>query len=244
MKKALILFAIGCLSFQTGHAQWWSGSKEVDGNGRMTSQNRNVSEYDQVSLTGSMDVELIPGREGNLKVAAEENLLEYIVTEVKGSRLHISVQEGYNLDPSRNNQIVITVPFETLDEVSLTGSGDISSSREIQAENFQIKITGSGDVSLPLVASNVRARITGSGDISLRGKAKNFDCTVTGSGDISAFEFKCETVDATVTGSGDLQVYASRELKAKTPGSGDIVYKGNPQKEYFKSMGSGDITKY
>lgn len=233
-----------CMGLQSVQAQWWTGSKEVEGNGKMTSETRNVSDYDQVALTGAMDVELIPGKEGNIKIAAEQNLLEYIETEVKGTRLRISVREGYNLDPSRNHPIVITVPFETLDEVSLTGSGDIHASRTILAEDFEIKITGSGDITLPVEAKYVRARITGSGDITLRGKANDFNCAVTGSGDIHAFEFECKTVDATVTGSGDLEVYASRELRAKTPGSGDIVYKGNPEKEFFKSMGSGDITKF
>lgn len=244
MKKILLTMTLMCLSLQSVQAQWWTGSKEVKGNGQMTSEKRNVSQYDQVSLTGAMDVELIAGKEGNIEIAAEENLLEYIETEVKDSRLRISVREGYNLDPSRNHPIVITVPVETLEEVSLTGSGDIYASETIRAEDFEIKITGSGDVTLPLEATNVRARITGSGDITLRGKARDFNCAVTGSGDISAFDLQCETVDATVTGSGDLEVYASRELRAKTPGSGDIKYKGNPEKEFFKSMGSGDITKH
>lgn len=244
MKKIFLSLALLCFSFQTAQSQWWSSSQEIEGNGQMRTQDRKVPDYQQVSLTGAMDVKLIPGKEGNLEVTAEENLLDYIQTEVEGSRLKISVREGYRLDPSRNHKMVVTVPFETLEGVSLTGSGDISSSADIPATNFEIKITGSGDITLPLQATTVRARITGSGDISLRGKAKDFNCSVTGSGDISAFDLRCETVDATVTGSGDLEVYASRELRARTPGSGDIVYKGNPEKEDFKSMGSGDITKY
>lgn len=243
MKKVLLVLAVITLSFQTAEAQWWKGGKEIKGNGNMTTQTRNVSDYDHVALLGSMNVELIAGKEGKIRVEAEENLQEYILTTVNGERLQISVEKGYSLNPSRNNSIKITVPFETLDAVTLTGSGDIYSKDEIKAENFEIKMTGSGDIKLPVTAKNVRAGITGSGDISLRGSARDLDCKVTGSGDISAFDFKCEKVSATVTGSGDIQVYASEEIRATVPGSGDIEYKGNPKKENFKTTGSGDITK-
>lgn len=243
MNKLFLTLAVVALSIQTTQAQWWKGSKEIEGNGKMTTETRSVSDYDQVALLGSMKVELVAGKEGKLKVEAEENLMEYILTEVDGDKLKISVEEGYSLDTSRNNEIRITVPFESLDAVILTGSGDIYSSDEIKADDFEIKLTGSGNIQLSLTVKNARASITGSGDIELRGSTKDFDCKVTGSGDISAFDFKSETVSATVTGSGDIQVYASEEIKAKIPGSGDIEYKGNPKKEDFRTMGSGDVTK-
>lgn len=243
MRNVFLAIAAIILSFQTTEAQSWKGGNEIKGNGNMTTQTRNVSDYDHVALRGSMNVELISGAEGKIKVEAEENLQEYILTTVNGGKLEISVEKGYSLAPSRNNSIKITVPFETLDAVTLTGSGDIYSRDEIRADNFEIKMTGSGDINLPLTAKNALAGITGSGDISLRGSARDFDCKVTGSGDISAFDFKCERVSATVTGSGDIQVYASEEINATVPGSGDIEYKGNPKKENFKTIGSGDITK-
>ena len=243
MQKLIITSFLTLLSFTMVQCQSWFNNKKIQGNGNMTTTTRTVADYDKVGLTGSMDVELVAGTEGNLKIEAEENLMEYITTESRGGRLEISVKKGYNIQPSRSNKILITVPFKDLDAVYLTGSGDIRSSDVIKAENFETKVTGSGDVRLIVNSKNARAGITGSGDIALRGSAKDFDCKVTGSGDISAFEFKCERVDATVTGSGDIAVYASEELRASTPGSGDIKYKGNPAKEDFKTFGSGSISK-
>lgn len=243
MKKSLFILALLALSLQTANAQWWSGSKRIKGNGNMKTETRKTLDYDAVELEGSMNVQLVAGTEGNLKVEAEENLLDYILTEVNGSELKISTKKGYSLDPSGNHKILVTVPFKELSAVSLTGSGDIRTSDKIKAENFEVKLTGSGDIKLPVQAKNASASITGSGDIDLVGSAKDFDCKVTGSGDISAFDFKCENVNATVTGSGDIQVYASEELRAKIPGAGDIEYKGNPKKEDFKTIGVGSISK-
>ena len=243
MKKLFLTSLLSIFALSMSNCQSWMNSKKVQGNGNMTTTTRTVSEYDKVGLTGSMDVELVAGTEGNLKIEAEENLMEYITTESNGGRLEISVKKGYNIQPSRSHKILITVPFRDLDGVYLTGSGDITSSEVIKSANFETKVTGSGDVKLLVNSKNARASVTGSGDIALRGSAQDFDCKVTGSGDISASDFKCERVDATVTGSGDIAVYASEELRASTPGSGDIKYSGNPKKEDFKTFGSGSIRK-
>lgn len=243
MKKIFTTLLLTILSVTATQAQWWQGTKKVDGNGNVVTQTRKVADYDAVSLTGSMDVILIKGQEGNLKVEAEENLQQHITTEVNNGKLKISVEKGYNLNPSRNNDIIITVPFTDIDAVSLTGSGDIRSSDMITSRDFSLSVTGSGNVRLPLKAESASASITGSGDIDLSGSSTDFNCKVTGSGDISAFDFKAQHVKATVTGSGDIQVYASESLKASTPGSGDIEYRGNPKKEDFRTMGSGSISK-
>ncbi len=41
----------------------------------------------------------------NLKIEAEENLQQHIVTEVSGGKLKISVEKGYSLQTSRNYDI-------------------------------------------------------------------------------------------------------------------------------------------
>ncbi len=243
MKKIFLALFVSTFALQACTAQWWQGSKKVEGNGQMTTATRTTTGYDKVDLTGAMDVELVKGTEGRLRIEAEENLIPHITTEVKNGELVISVEKGFNLQPSRNNPIKVTVPFESLDGVYLTGSGDIYTSDMIKSENFETKVTGSGNIRLQLQAKQARARLTGSGNMDLRGSAEDFNCKITGSGDINAFDFKCEAVDATVIGSGNLQVHATEELRANVPGSGDIVYSGNPRKEDFKTLGSGSVSK-
>ncbi len=242
MKKSILLLAAFVLVVSTANAQWWSSSEKIKGNGNLVTKSRTTSSYDGVQLVGSMNVELIAGSEGQLKVQAESNLQEYIKTEVKNRVLKISTEKGVNLSPTK--EILITVPFESISEVSLTGSGDIWTKDQIKASSFEMNVTGSGDMMLDLNVEDLEGRITGSGDIKLKGKAKSFDCKVTGSGDFAAYALKAENVVARVSGSGDIEVYASKSLEAHVAGSGDITYEGNPEKQNFKSSGSGDISSH
>lgn len=224
------------------NAQWW-GSKKVNGNGNMVSDTRKTSSYDKVALVGSIDVRIVEGKEGNLKVDAESNLQEYILTEVKDGTLKISVEKDVSLNPSRNMEITVTVPVEDINALSVTGSGDVSNSGVLKADDLKISVTGSGDIMLNVAANELSGAITGSGDIKLSGNADEFSCKVTGSGDFMAYNLKAKNVEAGVSGSGDIQVSASESLKARVSGSGDISYRGNPEKQDFKTSGSGAISK-
>ncbi len=232
---AIILLTISC------SAQW---GNTVKGNGNTVTIERSTGNYDEIGVSGWFDVALVDGKEGQITLKGEENLLEHIITEVKDGKLSIRVEKGYNLKPSSwKDGIYITVPVETIRAVALSGSGDIVSKKTIRAESFKTAMSGSGDITLQLEVGSLSTSMSGSGDISLSGSAKDFDVTISGSGDIKAYDLDADNVDATISGSADIKVTAHKMLKARVSGSGDISYRGNPEKIDTKSSGSGDISK-
>lgn len=234
----LILIALFTLSC---NAQW---GKKIRGNGKVVTIERSVGEYDAIAVAGWFDVDIVNGREGELSLKGEENLLEYIKTEVKDGKLSIKVKKGYNLQSSKWKEgILVTVPVASVNSVSLSGSGDIKGKDVLRAEDFSATMSGSGDISLNLEADAVEAVISGSGDIDLRGNARNFDVRVSGSGDVEAFGLTADHVNANVSGSANIKVTARESLTARVSGSGDILYKGDPEKVDSKTSGSGDINK-
>lgn len=241
MKNFIVCFSLLLLSIGQLNAQWWSGNEKVNGNREVITQNRTVGDYDRISVTGMMEVELVAGTEGKISLQAESNLMEFLETEVQGGHLKISVEKGVNLRPSA--PIKITVPFKDLQALTLTGSGNIRNKDMISAQDFKVSVTGSGNMNLRLKARNLKGTVTGSGDVKLNGAAENFECNVTGSGDFLAYDLKAERVDASVTGSGDVKVSVNKELNARVSGSGDVNYRGNPGKQNFKTSGSGSVSK-
>jgi len=240
MKKSILFLATSLLFMATACAQW--GGEKVRGNGDMVTKSRNVGSYDGVQLVGSMNVELISGSEGTIDIQAESNLQEYITTEIRNGKLKISTKKVFYLHPK--DDILITVPIETVEEISVTGSGDIWTKDKLTSSNMKVQVTGSGDLKLHLEVKDLEGMVTGSGDVQLKGRSQNFECTVTGSGDFEAYELHAENVEARFSGSGDIMVYASNSLKASVSGSGDIAYKGNPAQQDFKTNGSGSVSSH
>lgn len=240
MKKVITLSLVLLLTVSCS-AQW---GKRIKGNGNKTTIERSVGEYDAVGLSGWFDLDLVAGKEGEIKLEGESNLLEYIKTEVKNGKLVIKVEKGYNLKPSSwNDGIRITVPIQSINSVSLSGSGDIVGKTTIKTDGFRTAMSGSGDITLDIEANSIDAAMSGSGDINLSGSTIDFEVTISGSGDIKAYDLEADNVDATISGSADIKVTANKMIKARVSGSGDISYRGNPEKVNTKASGSGDISK-
>ncbi|MGB5460002.1 MAG: head GIN domain-containing protein [Eudoraea sp.] len=242
MKKLITLGLVLGIVAAT-NAQW---GKKIKGNGNIATVERSTEEYDAIAVAGWFDVILVDGQEGKLSIEGDENLLEYIKTEVKEGKLVIKVKKGFNLQPSswkKDGGIYVTVPVESVSEVSLSGSGDIVGKKTISASEFSTNMSGSGDITLDVDSKTVTASMSGSGDINLSGTAEVFNVQISGSGDIKAYDLMADTVDASISGSADIQVTANKMLKARVSGSGDIHYRGDATIIDSKSSGSGNISK-
>ena len=242
--KNTIKYLVFCalLSAMSANAQW-SNSSKVKGNGKVVSENRTTASYDEIKIGGAFDVELIAGKEGGISLKGEENLLPLIIVEVEGNVLKIYPKKNINMSSTSGKAIVVTVPFESISDVSLGGSGSIIGKSIIKADRFNAKLSGSGDIVLLIDAQDVMAAISGSGDITLKGKASNYECKLSGSGDINSYELEAVNCNAAMSGSGNIRVNCTDTLTARISGSGDIEYKGNPKTKDTKVSGSGRISK-
>ncbi|OUR91053.1 DUF2807 domain-containing protein [Flavobacteriales bacterium 34_180_T64] len=240
MKKSILVLAAFLISFSSTYANW--GSDKIKGNGKVTTITRTTSDYDGIKCAGSFDYILVAGTEGKITIEGEENLLKYVVTEIKDNNLIIKTEKNINLSPSKNKTIKITIPFKDISEVSLAGSGDLWNEDKITATDFEVSLAGSGDVVLNIEASSIEGNLAGSGDLTLKGNTNNLEANVAGSGDFHGFDLQSNNTDVSLAGSGDAKVVCNEVLKARVAGSGDIKYRGNPKKEDTKVNGSGSIS--
>lgn len=240
MKKSIQLVLLGTMFFTTiVNAQW--SNKRVKGNGKIITEKRTTTGYDEINVSGFFDVVLVSGKEGAITIQGEENLLPYVKVEVEGNVLKIYSVKNVNI--SNNKGIVLTVPFEQISFVSLSGSGDLKSKSTIVGSSFKAKLSGSGDLTLDVKTTNFETMLSGSGDAVLTGSSDNFVSKTSGSGDVDAINLTTKNANLTISGSGDMKINCNERLFARVSGSGDIAYKGNPKTKDTKVNGSGDISK-
>lgn len=228
------------MSISTTNAQW--NKEKIKENGVQTTITRTTESYDEISASGSFNVELVAGKEGTITISGDENIINHIVTEVNGSKLKIGFEKNKNY--SYHSNIVITVPFEEISAVSFTGSGEITTKDTVKSADFEIKLTGSGDGDFSVDTKNLIASVAGSGDLKITGTTEELEAKVAGSGDLSCTKLIAQNAFVSVAGSGDLKVNCTNKLKASVAGSGNIHYKSKPETIDSKVTGSGDITSY
>lgn len=206
-------------------------------------QDRHLSGFSSIEASGSFDVFITQGSAESVKVEAEHDDLDKIVTEVKNGVLHIDNKRsvgGMNWDWG-NKKRIVRVVVRNLNAVNVNGSGDVAFNEGLRTQSFAMMVRGSGDVEGRIEAENLEFGLSGSGDVSVSGRANNLNVKVSGSGDFDAR--KLQTVNAAVklSGSGDAVVNASQRVDAKLSGSGDIRYTGTAKQISTSKSGSGDI---
>ncbi|CAA9200358.1 head GIN domain-containing protein [Flavobacterium collinsii] len=242
MKKSVQLLVCSALLLSSiANAQW--SNKKIKGNGNVVTETRTTSDYNAIKVSGFFDVDLVAGKEGKIIVKGEQNLLSAIKVEVEDNVLKVYTEKGVNLSPSLGKKIEVTVPFETISALTLSGSGDVQSKDPIKSDKFLAKLSGSGNFNLAVNSTDLELNLSGSGDVSLKGNTANFVTKLSGSGDIDAANLKSKNTDVTISGSGDIRVNCTESLTARVSGSGDIRYSGSPEKRDVKVSGSGSISK-
>ena len=215
------LLALGLLSSaQPASADWWHWGKgeRVKGSGKLATEMRDLKNFSAIEVKGSSDVDVTIGKSFSVEVEADDNLLEYLETEVRHGTLFISYAEGYSISTRRGSRLNITMP--EIQEIEIRGSSDV---RVDGAKGKELIVT-----------------IAGSGDMKLSGAVDDFEADIRGSGDIDARKLVAREAYISIKGSGDVDVAVDDFLDARISGSGDITYYGDP-KVKKRVRGSGDI---
>lgn len=206
------------------------------GSGEIETAVRDVEDFDRIVFSGSGEVILTQDDGVSLTLETDDNLMEYVLTEVNGGTLELGFVPGM-FSPT---QLTFYVVVDDLTGLTISGSGNIEADR-LSAERLEITVSGSGDVVISdLEAERLDMLITGSGDIDLTGEAGAQSLTISGSGMIRAGDVCSPAVDATISGSGDAIVCATETLEAEISGSGSVNYYGFPAVT-ASGAGSGEI---
>jgi hypothetical protein len=219
---ALVTFAAVLVLLLLGVFDSSNGSNSltgVRGSGTAATQTRAVAPFDGVELAGSNDLAIRVGPKQAVVVHADDNLLGLVTTQVHAGSLVIG-NTGGSFAARSPMSVEISVP--TLEALTLSGSGNISVSG-IHTPRFALRVPGSGVV----YAGGTTSRL---------------EVTVGGSGSAQLTALVARDVHAVVGGSGAIFVTATNSLDASVPGTGAIVYSGNPARVTTSVTGDGAVT--
>ena len=214
------------------------GLNIIRGSGDVITESRNVRDFDRVTLSGSGDVIITQGDDESLTVETDDNIMQYVTTEVRGGTLYLGFERGVSLVSATRLQFDLHV--KDLVGVKISGSGNIIS-ESLDTGRLDIDVSGSGDVEVDsLTAQDVEVKISGSGDIELAGEVTGQDITISGSGKYRAGNLRSERGKMTISGSGDATVWTTEAFDSRISGSGSVKYYGKPRINMTGS-GSGKV---
>ena len=201
-----------------------------EGSGNIITEERDVSDFDRVSLSGFGEVTIEQGDEESLTVTTDENIMPYVITKVKGNTLVLDLDDtGRNGSYDPTDGIKFTLVVKDLSRMDISGAGNIAID-ELETEKLVVELSGAGNLEIhSLTADELVVTQSGAGAVFVSGQVKGQDLTFSGVGSYHASELESETAIVLISGAGTATLWATESLDVAISGIGNIIYYGNPR---------------
>lgn len=190
---------------------------------------QSLQPFKKLEVTGMATITLVQGTKNELTFNDPNNTNATIN------------QNGDLVSINSSKEVNITLQFTELEDIIISGAGDIKSQTPITTNNLNLTVSGAGDLDLDVTAQNIECLVSGGGDIKLKGKTNSLKSTLSGAGDLYAYDLLCEKATLSVSGAGDAKINVSKEINAAVSGAGSVLFKGDPQERTINIAGSGSV---
>ncbi len=212
---------------------------QVIGNGQITEEFRSLKKFTGIQAGGSFDIMLVQGDEPSLIIEADENLMDFIRTEVVGQTLKLSTEARF-LNISK---LKVTIVFDQLNDIRLSGAARLRTADPLQSRNIDLRMSGASTASIELYAGDLDARLSGASKLQLVGKVEELEGRLSGSSRLQAYDTELEECSLRTSGASKAEVLVTEELDFRGSGSSTVYYKGSPSKISTKTSGASSVVK-
>jgi hypothetical protein len=205
----------------------------------VVSRERKTDSFSGVKIGSGIDVYLKQGNNVTVTVEADENLHEYILTEVRGGILN--VYSEYNIRDAERKRVYVTM--KEVNSLKTTSAGDIYGEGPINTERLELSASSAGNIKIEAHAQDIDIDISSAGDITLTGETDKLRADLSSAGNLKAYDLKSRVADISVSSAGDADINVSERITARASSAGDINYKGDPKFVDAHSSSAGGIHK-
>lgn len=208
------LFSFGRASSQLFNFSFKSGIK---GSGVAVSEAREADDFTGVDVGGVFQVEITAGKEFSVLVDADDNLLQYIKTEVNGDVLQIETTERIN----STTPIRVRISAPDIESIGASGASKVS-------------LAG-------VKNSNLRVDTSGASKVKIEGETAEVTIEASGASNVDAEALKAKNAEVDTCGASSVNLFITERLVSEASGASRISYSGNPASVEKRTSGAGRV---
>ena len=217
-------------------------STALSGNSQET-QTRNAENFDGIKVSTGIDLYLSMGNSEEVKIVADEDIIDDIKTEVKDGTLHIYTKKNNWFNWGNNKPRKAYVTVTELTRLYASSGSDVVSENTLEGDRLEVKTSSGSDVKIDVIIKNLSVDASSGSDAKLSGKSKTFEAEASSGSDIKAQNLEAKIGKLRASSGSDISVTITDELYAKASSGADIRYYGNPQIRDTDESSGGDVRR-
>ncbi len=195
----------------------------LQGEGPQKEASREVADFSKIKINGKYNVYFTQDSITSLVLTADENLHEFIRTDVRNDELIIEATQAIR---SRNEmQIMLSGPY--LNRVEAMAAAGFYTQNQLNADKLEIHAIASAIMEIHGIFETLIVRQSAGSRIQLEGKTETLDVQSNAGGTVDAFNLESEVARAEANAGASVNVNA-RQLTARANAGGVVNYTGNP----------------
>ena len=201
-------------------------------------------DFKTLSLEGASNFTLFQSDKNMLEVIIDdEEVMDYIEITNSNQWLVINTTSKNKNISKICSKLNFKIYFKNIEDISFDGVGRLTCWNQLNTKSLKVVLKGTGNVDLDVYCVDFEGSMKGTGLLTVKGETTNAELFVAGVGGLESAHLKAQNTNITLNGVGYAEVYASKSLKAKLNGLGNIKYAGDPIDKNFTKNGLGSIKK-
>ena len=210
------LFSFGRISGKFTNFSLKVGS--VKGSGQMGTEVRELSGFRKIDASGVFQIEIVAQKDFSVEVEADDNLLQYITTEVRRGVLKLETERKLNT----SNPIRVRISAPDIEGIESSGAANVV-------------LTGLNNAGLEIDSS-------GASKIKVSGETSKLVVDVSGATRVDAEGLTAVDANVEASGASTVELLVNGNLKTNASGASTIRYAGSPRDVVKKSSGASIVS--
>ena len=226
-KNFLVMLAITVFGFaaQSQKNDKYNDKERIEGSGNVITKDFAVKSFDQLTSSGVFSLKLSQGDKEQVRIEAEDNLMDLFTVENEGSMLTIHMKKDVSINTKKKMTVYVT--FKSLKSMNLSMVGGTSSDDKLKFSDLKLKNQSVGSVNLNMTLQTLHLENESVGTLKLAGSADNAVIKSNSVGSVQAGDFVVQKMEIDNNGVGSATVNAEKELRVSDSFLGKVSNKGN-----------------
>lgn len=211
---ALVIFLAGC---DEEHRQ--------SGSNNMISEKRSVSgPFTKINASTGIEVEIRNADVPDIKVEADDNVLQDVQTSVSNGTLTIRIKEESSFN---NTHVRVYVSAPKINSITASASAVVEIKNKLTTDGeLDLETSSSANIGGEVDAPSVSANASSGSEMKISGRTRNFNAEASSGASVRAFELLSENTVANASSGASLDAFASVSFDGNASSGGAISYRG------------------
>ncbi len=211
----------------------------VTGSGNVITHTFDFLDFNEIRISYGFTADVKASNTYSIKIAADDNLFDYISINKNGSTLSIGLKAG----SYGQSHLQATVTMPVLKGIELSDGGKTVISGFNSSENLFIKLSDGTALSGSIAAGNVDITLTDGSRVQLEGSAKDIKIVSHDGSQAYLENFSVINTDLNIGDGGTVRINASGTLNANLSAGSHVTYKGSATTGVVKLSSGASISK-